>query len=69
MVQNEPTAGLLIFLAVLSLPFLGFVLPFIVRWYEQNDEAIWHRLRGLGRWLAKERAKRQTTYQLEAKKE
>lgn len=67
MVQNEPTAGLLIFFAVMSLPFLGLVLPFVVRWYEQNDERLLQGLRGLGRWLVKERDKRHTTYQLEPK--
>jgi hypothetical protein len=60
--QFDSTAGLLIFLVVLSFPFIALLLPFANNWYQNNAEMIDGRVQSTLQIVKKFREARHSTY-------
>lgn len=60
--QFDSTAGLLIFLVVLSLPFIALALPFANNWYQNNAEMVDGRVQSVMATVKKFRDARRSTY-------
>lgn len=60
--QFDSTMGLLLFLVMLSLPFIALALPFANNWYQNNAEMVDSRVQSSFQTFKKFRDARRSTY-------